>query len=187
MNSKDYYYKVAKMIDGIPQINPRTNLPYVNIALNSVYGMHSANFSNPSKFEIRKVIFNDPATIVIWKDGSKTVVKCGENDIYDKEKGLAMAIAKKAFGNKGNYYEEFKKWLPVEYTPTEEEPFKFHHNSKSIGKVESVKNTSDGIEFEFSCDKHCSNCGYNSMEANQYPCVDCIRGFGIEDNWIRKE
>ena len=172
MNSKDYYYKVAKMIDGIPQINPRTNLPYVKIALNSVYGMHSANFSNPSKFDIRKVIFNDPATIVIWKDGSKTVVKCGENDIYDKEKGLAMAIAKKAFGNKGNYYEEFKKWIPVEYIPIEEE---------------SVKNTSDGIKFEFSCDKHCSNCGYNSIDADQYPCSDCIRGFGTEDKWIRKE
>ena len=29
---------------------------------------------------IRKVIFNDPATIVLWSDGSKTVVKCGPED-----------------------------------------------------------------------------------------------------------
>lgn len=61
---------------------------------------------------IKKVIFNDPATIVIWEDGSKTVVKCGDGDIYDPEKGLAMAISKKAFDNKGSYYEVFKKWLP---------------------------------------------------------------------------
>jgi len=62
---------------------------------------------------IKKVIFNSPATIVIWEDGTKTVVKAeGEN--YDPEKGLAMAIAKKAFGNEGNYYNEFKKWLPKE-------------------------------------------------------------------------
>ena len=172
MTKRDYYYEMEKMLGGIPPINPRTNLPYVKLALRSTYGMYSSNFPKPFKLEIKKVIFNDPATIVIWKDGSKTVVKCGENDIYDKEKGLAMAIAKKAFGNKGNYYEEFKKWLPVEYIPIEEE---------------SVKNTSDGIEFEFSCDKHCSNCGYNSMKADQYPCSDCIRGYGIEDNWIRKE
>lgn len=61
---------------------------------------------------IKKVIFNYPATIVLWSDGSKTVVKCQDGDIYDPEKGLAMAISKKALGNKGNYCEVFKKWLP---------------------------------------------------------------------------
>lgn len=65
--------------------------------------------------KIKNVIFNDSATIVFWSDGTKTVVKCGENDIYDPEKGLAMAVAKKYLGtNKShsNYMEEFKKWLP---------------------------------------------------------------------------
>ena len=62
-------------------------------------------------FGIERVIFNVPATIVIWKDGSKTVVKCAKED-FDPEKGLAMAIAKKALGNKGSYYNVFKKWLP---------------------------------------------------------------------------
>lgn len=63
---------------------------------------------------IKDVIFNDPATIVFWMDGSKTVVKCQPGDIYDPEKGLAMAISKKALGNQGNYCEVFKKWLPEE-------------------------------------------------------------------------
>jgi hypothetical protein len=62
-------------------------------------------------FGIERVIFNPPATIVIWEDGSKTVVKCARED-FDPEKGLAMAIAKKALGNKGSYYNVFKKWLP---------------------------------------------------------------------------
>ena len=62
---------------------------------------------------IETVIFNDPATIVFWNDGTKTVVKV-QNEKFDPEKGLAMAIAKKYFGNHGNYYNEFKKWLPVE-------------------------------------------------------------------------
>lgn len=61
---------------------------------------------------IEKVIFNDPATIIIWKDGKKTVVKAGEGEEYDPEKGFAMAISKYALGNEGNYYETFKKWLP---------------------------------------------------------------------------
>ena len=59
---------------------------------------------------IKRVISNDPATIVIWSDNTKTVVKA-ENEAFDPEKGLAMAIAKKALGNMGNYYNEFKKYL----------------------------------------------------------------------------
>lgn len=64
------------------------------------------------KFNIKKVVFNNPATIVFWTDNTKTVVKCGKNEAYDPEKGLAMAICKKYFGNEGNYYNEFRKWLP---------------------------------------------------------------------------
>lgn len=62
---------------------------------------------------IKKVKFNPPATIVFWTDNTKTVVKCQGED-YDPEKGLAMCISKKMFGDKGNYYEVFKKWLPKE-------------------------------------------------------------------------
>ena len=61
---------------------------------------------------IKNVIFNHPATIVFWTDGTKTVVKAQDGDIFDPEKGLAMAISKKALGNKGNYCNELKKWLP---------------------------------------------------------------------------
>lgn len=63
---------------------------------------------------IKDVIFNEPATIILWADGTKTVVKCQEGEGYDPEKGMAMAISKKALGNKGNYCEVFKKWLPEE-------------------------------------------------------------------------
>lgn len=62
---------------------------------------------------IKKVKFNPPATIVFWTDNTKTVVKCKGED-YDPEKGLAMCICKKVLGDKGNYYEVFKKWLPKE-------------------------------------------------------------------------
>lgn len=61
--------------------------------------------------EIKKVIFNKPATIVFWADNTKTVVKCQEGEIYDPEKGLAMAIAKKALGNNYEYYNTIKHWL----------------------------------------------------------------------------
>ena len=67
------------------------------------------------KEDIEKVIFNDPATIVYSKDGTKTVVKCQEGDTYDKEKGLAMCVAKKFFGNKGNFNKVFNKFIGEDY------------------------------------------------------------------------
>lgn len=77
----------------------------LKIAFNSVYGYGLRKVPN-----IKRVIFNDPATIVLWSDNTKTIVKA-ENETFDPEKGLAMAIAKKALGNEGNYYNELKKYL----------------------------------------------------------------------------
>lgn len=78
--------------------------------LNSTYGTKASKTNYIP--EIKNVIFNDPATIVFWDDGTKTVVKCQDGDEFDPEKGLAMAIAKKAYGNKGSYCNQLKKWLP---------------------------------------------------------------------------
>lgn len=60
---------------------------------------------------IKKVIFNNRYTIVLWADDTKTIVKAQDGDNFDTEKGLAMAISKKAFGNNGNYYDKLKEWL----------------------------------------------------------------------------
>jgi hypothetical protein len=70
-------------------------------------GMSSSCYK---KLDIENVIFNPPATIVFWTDGTKTVVKA-DGEEFDAEKGLAMAISKKLFGNKYDYYETFKKWV----------------------------------------------------------------------------
>lgn len=61
--------------------------------------------------QIKDVIFNGPATIVKWADGTKTVVKCCEGDTFDPEKGLAIAISKKALGD----CKEIKKWTKKYY------------------------------------------------------------------------
>lgn len=60
--------------------------------------------------EIQNVIFNRPLTVVVWADGTKTFVKA-VYDEFDPEKGLAMAIAKKALGNKYSYFDVIKKWV----------------------------------------------------------------------------
>lgn len=67
--------------------------------------------------KINHVIFNAPAVIVMWADGSKTVVKAQKGEKYDAEKGLAMAIAKKTLGNTSKYYDTFKAWVPEKKKP----------------------------------------------------------------------
>lgn len=74
---------------------------------------------NNSKFAIKEVKFNGPATVVFWEDGTKTVVKCGPHDKIDYEKGLAMAITKRALGDKGHYYETIKKYAGEEMIKAE--------------------------------------------------------------------
>lgn len=51
-------------------------------------------------FDYKKIIFNGPATIIIWKDGYKTISKCSEDDIFDPEKGIAICFMKRAIGER---------------------------------------------------------------------------------------
>lgn len=53
--------------------------------------------------KVKKVIFNYPATIILWDDGTKTVVHCGADEKFDPEKGIAMCLLKKMLGNTGDY------------------------------------------------------------------------------------
>ena len=128
--------------------------------LNSIYGINSSHIP-----EIKNVIFNDPATIVFWEDGTKTVVKCQDGDEFDPEKGLAMAIAKKAYGNKGSYCNKLKKWLPKEepvdtnsildivFVPKE---FTFNVDIDKLSKS-FMKGIRDGIDSIFNGTKCTSN------------------------------
>lgn len=65
-----------------------------------------------SKPKIDKVIYNDPATIILWADGSKTVVKCQEGDTYNPETGFVMAYLKKMLGNDNTFNKEILKHVP---------------------------------------------------------------------------
>lgn len=46
-------------------------------------------------------------------DGTKTVVKA-QDEAFDPEKVWLWQLVKKALGNRGNYFNEFKKWMPEE-------------------------------------------------------------------------
>lgn len=50
------------------------------------------------QFAPEKIIYHNPATIVYWTDGTKTVVKCAEDDEYSEYAGFVAAVAKKMYG-----------------------------------------------------------------------------------------
>ena len=96
---------------------------------------------------IKDVIFNDPATIVFWADGTKTVVKCQEGDEFDPEKGLTMAIAKKVYGNKGSYCNVIKKWCE----PYHEKQYE-RYATKINEALELLRNLPT-VKFHFTSEK----------------------------------
>lgn len=109
------------MLNAILEIDGR-KIPVVVKTVDRRYGeameitvMANVNFNvleSRVKTDIERVIFKNPATVVFWKDGTKTVVKCQPGDIYSEETGLALCIAKKYLGNKSNFNNVFKKWIP---------------------------------------------------------------------------
>lgn len=102
MNCTDYHDMIYDYKDHI--------VKYVKDTINSIYGVYGRKC-----FGVSYIYFNDPITVVFWEDGTKTIVKRDNRDTYDPEKALAMAFAKKALGNKGNYYNVFKRWIPDKY------------------------------------------------------------------------
>ena len=60
---------------------------------------------------IRQIIFSGPKTIVIWSDGSKTIVSCSKDDTYDGYIGFCAAVAKKMFGSTSQVKKVIDKYI----------------------------------------------------------------------------
>ena len=63
-------------------------------------------------YAVKKIIYNPPATIVFWEDGSKTVVKYSQYDEYNLYFGFLAALAKKVYGNPSRVRKIVDKWAP---------------------------------------------------------------------------
>ena len=114
---------------------------------------------------IKDVIFNPPATIILWMDGTKTVVKDQGEVFYDPEKGMAMAVAKKAFGNQGNYYNQFKKYIDIWEKKQEEITRLYWHNS-------ALQNTIDNLKERLWKANYNSKCNYDALHNKKRTKID---------------
>ena len=90
-------------------------IPYKKVRLQGFSGGSYPYYDDLSvepfkEVAISKVIYSNPATIVMWDDGTKTVAKCASEDIYSKETGLSICILKKVMGAT-TVHNIFKDWI----------------------------------------------------------------------------
>lgn len=139
-NSKVYYYKTKldfektaaylinagdyKYTNPVLVVEQRNTAPDPSRDYKEITGRKVFTHWEPQiepQFVPNKVYFNPKAgtTCVLWKNGDKTLVKCCENDIFDFEKGFAMATLKHIYG-KGLLNKFFKEFVH----PKEEEYYR---------------------------------------------------------------
>ena len=68
------------------------------------------NENNSWGVYITRVLYNNPATIVFWNDGLKTISKCSGTDVYNPQIGLLLAVLKR-FGKVNRILDD---WSPVD-------------------------------------------------------------------------
>lgn len=109
---------------------------------------------------IDHIFYDDIATVVFWKDGTKTIVKCPEGTPYDEYTAFCVAVAKKFYGTnsaikrvikkKARYSKkrQVAKTVCGEHSVREGNTFYPYKADRIIGKVTSVKETNEGLEVE---------------------------------------
>ena len=103
-----------------------------------------ACFANPVR-----IIFNPPATIVFWKDGTKTVVKCAEGEKFDPYTGFCYAFTERCLGS----ISRIKKLCKKSSTGLPEASESIVEEEKCDGPMSSFEKKSVAYMRRAICDK----------------------------------
>lgn len=111
---------LADMVDrvfGEPTVPvPASVLPVPSSAATPPTSQETTPAQNVVDLRPKQVIFNPPATIVYWEDGTKTVVKA-DNDVFSEEFGYAMACMRKIYGSRAEFKAQFKNAVRPQQFP----------------------------------------------------------------------
>ena len=110
------------------------------------------NYEPADHLNVDRIIFSPPATIVFWKDGTKTVVKCAKGEPFSEYNGFAAALLKKVFGSNSavkkliqrkKQYDASAKATPASaQTTTLEQRFK-----ELVNEYERFKNRAENLNL----------------------------------------
>lgn len=101
--------------------------------------MKAAETKNFYSLNVSKIIFNPPATIVFWEDGTKTVVKCAAEDEFSEYYGFLASLGKKVYENNN----QIKKLI--------DKKAEWHENKKDEKEIPDVSVDSLGKVLEYLC------------------------------------
>lgn len=92
-----------------------------------------------------KVICNNPATVVMFGDGTKTVTKAHDGDGYDWLVGIALCCLRKALRNRrfDIYEKQIRKLVTKAY---QRDPYRVADELRAI--AEGLSMTADALEVE---------------------------------------
>ena len=126
-------------IDGSAEHTPYGYIDYINI--NCVYDRNASGKGNKAemeqkRLEVGRIIRNGKATVVIWKDGEKTIVRRAEDEAESNYAAFTAAIAIRLYGNNS----KLKKML--EQKTVEQKPRK---KKKEESLAESLRAMEDGL------------------------------------------
>lgn len=114
---------------------------------------------------VKRVIINNPATIILWQDDTKTICKCSEGEEFDIEKGIAMCFMKKMFGNPSQVRKFIDKWRPDSIVATERS-----QNLIKSGKFYTFKDTAMEGRLDLVSCKDCKYFNRQSSYSDQGIC-----------------
>lgn len=108
--SERYY----SLVNGRPNISK-----YVDVFTMRA-GQVPAKPTYREKSPVDRVVHNGPATIIFWKDGSKTVAVQHEGDIWDDEKGFVFAYIKRPSFNYKQFCWDLQHFVVAKEPPVNE-------------------------------------------------------------------
>lgn len=102
---------IMKLIDSLDENQTKLMNKMLRVARRQV--------ENLQYLKIRKIIYNNPATIVTWWDGDTTVVKVAEGQEFSEYFGLLAAIGKRIYETNGEIERDIQR-KKVECKPKKE-------------------------------------------------------------------
>ena len=144
---------------------------YNRIALDGIWKV------DKKRLEIEKVVCNGPATVIFWKDGTKTIAKCDKDDVLDYEKGILYAALKKLCDKKEyndilrlvDAWSEYNNLHPDLFPDDRPIPPEEMRDflSKYVTEDEDKKPKKKVYKRKFGdSDQNCPNCGQNWIWSN---------------------
>lgn len=110
------------------------------------------NYEPADHLNVARIIFSPPATIVFWKDGTKTVVKCADGEPFSEYNGFAAALLKKVFGSNSavkKLIQRKKQYdASAKATPASAQTTALEQRFKELGnEYERLKNRAENLNL----------------------------------------